>query len=31
LAACLAADRVGDRADRVGWVYEAKGHLLRPI
>ena len=28
LAAGLAADRVGDRADRVGWVYEAEGHEL---
>ena len=26
LAASLAADRVGDRADRVGWVYEAERH-----
>ena len=29
LAARLAADRVGDRADRVGWVDEAEGHRLQ--
>ena len=28
LAAGLAADRVGNCADRVGWVYEAEGHVL---
>ena len=27
LATCLAADRIRDRTDRVGWVYEAERHL----
>jgi hypothetical protein len=31
LAAGLAADRVGDRADRVGWVYETEGHAVASI
>jgi hypothetical protein len=31
LPAGLASDRVGDRADGVGWVYEAEGHGLRSI
>jgi hypothetical protein len=32
LAASLAADGVGDRADRVGWVYKAEGpRLLRNL
>ncbi len=31
LAARLTADRVGDGADSVGWVYEAEGHLPIPI
>jgi hypothetical protein len=31
LAAGLTADRVGDRADCVGWIYEAEGHSLGSI